>query len=198
MYGEIVSDAGTQPEYRPFFFRLHQKEDAEAFNAFMQKQPAISLYNTIDEQLKDLIKGRNPNKTLEATDYARLIKAHLAGEEIRNYGVWVYYPWSRRMVHLLDKAEFAEVRTLRNLYKITDDEQHVLGTKKIGIVGLSVGQSIALTLAIERICGELRLADFDRLELSNMNRIRSGVHNLGVPKWCLPPEKSQKLIRIWK
>jgi molybdopterin/thiamine biosynthesis adenylyltransferase/nitroreductase len=185
MYGEIVSDAGNQPEYRPIFFRLHQKEDAEAFKAFMQKQPAISLYNRIDEQLKDLIKGRNPNKTLEATDYARLIKAHLAGEEIGNYGVWVYYPWSRRMVHLLDKAEFAEVRTLRNLYKITDDEQHVLGTKKIGIVGLSVGQSIALTLAIERICGELRLADFDRLELSNMNRIRTGVHNLGVPKVVL-------------
>lgn len=35
---------------------------------------------------------------------------------------------------------------------------------------------------MERICGELRLADFDLLELTNLNRIRTGVHNLGLAK----------------
>jgi len=30
--------------------------------------------------------------------------------------------------------------------------------------------------------GEIRLADFDTLELTNLNRIRTGVHNLGLPK----------------
>ena len=49
-------------------------------------------------------------------------------------------------------------------------------------VGLSVGQSIALTLVLERSCGEIRLADFDAVDVSNLNRIRTGVHNLGVPK----------------
>jgi ThiF family len=33
-----------------------------------------------------------------------------------------------------------------------------------------------------RICKEIRLADFDTLELSNLNRIRTGIHNLGLPK----------------
>ena len=37
-------------------------------------------------------------------------------------------------------------------------------------------------MAIERICGELRLADFDTAELSNLNRLRTGVYNLGVLK----------------
>jgi hypothetical protein len=41
-----------------------------------------------------------------------------------------------------------------------------------------VGQSIAATLATERTCGEIRLADFDTVELSNLNRIRTGVQNL--------------------
>ncbi|MEI8280225.1 MAG: Rv1355c family protein, partial [Bacteroidota bacterium] len=54
--------------------------------------------------------------------------------------------------------------------------------KKVGIIGLSVGQSIALTLAMERGFGELRLTDFDTLDLSNLNRIRTGVHNLGIKK----------------
>lgn len=35
---------------------------------------------------------------------------------------------------------------------------------------------------MERVCGELRLADFDVLELTNLNRIRTGTHNLDLPK----------------
>jgi molybdopterin/thiamine biosynthesis adenylyltransferase/nitroreductase len=119
---------------------------------------------------------------IKPEEYDGLIAAHLNGADIDTYGVWVYYPWSRRLVHLLDEDEFIEVRTNRNQYKITRQERDLLATKKIGIIGLSVGQSIALTLSMERGFGELRLADFDILELSNLNRIRAGVHNLGVPK----------------
>src|SRR5690606_25672346 len=106
----------------------------------------------------------------------------LAGADPYEYGVWVYYPWSHRLVHLLDEKEFVEVRTNRNQYKITPEEQALLATKKIGVIGLSVGQSIALSLAMERLFGELRLADFDVLELSNMNRIRAGAQDLGLSK----------------
>lgn len=35
---------------------------------------------------------------------------------------------------------------------------------------------------MERLCGEIRLADFDKLELTNMNRIRAGLHYIQVPK----------------
>jgi tRNA A37 threonylcarbamoyladenosine dehydratase len=94
----------------------------------------------------------------------------------------VYYPWADRVVHILDEKEFIELRTSRNLYKITREERDLLARKKIGVIGLSVGQSIAVTMAMERSFGEIRLADFDSLELTNMNRIRTGLHNLGVPK----------------
>jgi tRNA A37 threonylcarbamoyladenosine dehydratase len=50
------------------------------------------------------------------------------------------------------------------------------------VVGLSVGHAIALTITSERICGELRLADFDTLELTNMNRIKTGIQNIGLKK----------------
>src|SRR5690606_16723589 len=92
------------------------------------------------------------------------------------------YPWSGNLVHLLDEEEFIKVRTNRNIYKITQEETAILKDKKIGIIGLSVGQSVALTLAMERTCGELRLADYDEIELSNMNRIRVGVQDLGMSK----------------
>src|SRR5690606_20123115 len=80
------------------------------------------------------------------------------------------------------ESEFIKVRTNRNIYKILPEDIDRLNKKKIGIIGLSVGQSIALTLALERTCGELRLADFDDVELSNMNRIRAGVQDLGMSK----------------
>src|SRR5690606_5917140 len=68
------------------------------------------------------------------------------------------------------------------MYKITPEEQEELRKKKIGVIGLSVGQSVSLTLAMERICGEIRLTDFDILELTNLNRIRTGVHTIGLKK----------------
>lgn len=53
---------------------------------------------------------------------------------------------------------------------------------RIGVVGLSVGHAIAHTLAAEGLCGELRLADFDTLELSNLNRVPATVFDIGVNK----------------
>ena len=45
-----------------------------------------------------------------------------------------------------------------------------------------MGQSVAVTIALERTCGELNIADYDILELSNLNRIRTGVCNLNLLK----------------
>lgn len=168
--------------YRPLILRINDPADKQTFDQLIEDKKVMFFHDEIYGQLQELIKSEHPAVKINKEDYPALINQHLAGTEIREYGVWVYYPWSLRMVHLLDEAEFVEVRTNRNRYKITREEQNALRQKKIGIVGLSVGQSIALTLAMERTCGELRLADFDTAELSNLNRIRTGVQNLGVNK----------------
>jgi molybdopterin/thiamine biosynthesis adenylyltransferase len=168
-----------KPVYSPQILRL--PADRTVFDVLVKDEKAI-VHDEIYGQLQELIKGKHPSVKIKPEEYSPLIDLHLAGQDIFEYGVWAWYPWSRRLVHLLDEEEFAEVRTNRNQYKITRAERDALATKRIGIVGLSVGQSIALTLSMERGFGELRLADFDTLELSNLNRIRTGVHNLGVPK----------------
>ncbi len=168
--------------FRPLFFRLNTEEDWNNFNEIRNSVSGINVCDSIESQLRELIKCRYPSKKLQEEDYPPLIDGLLDGRSMEQYGVWVYYPWNRNLVHLLDKDDFIELRTNRNKYKITASEQELLGTKKIGIIGLSVGQSIALTLAMERGCGELRLADFDTLDLSNINRIRSGVQNIGIKK----------------
>lgn len=166
----------------PEFFRLNREEDQERFHHLLESGAPVLVYDQLQDQLGELIKTRMPHRTYSQADLDQEVGAWLAERPPAYYGVWVYYPWSGRLVHLLDEREFIELRTTRNLYKITTAEREVLAQKKIGIIGLSVGQSIALTVAMERSFGEIRLADFDLLELSNLNRIRSGVQNLGLSK----------------
>ncbi|MDX1911045.1 MAG: ThiF family adenylyltransferase, partial [Saprospiraceae bacterium] len=157
-------------------------DDKKRLGQLRQQQPAIVVHDEILSQIRELIKTRNPQNAQNPAFLDEAVQAYLNGRPSSELGVWVWYAWENRLVHLLDEAAFIELRTSRNQLKITAAEQMALGAKRIGVVGLSVGQSIALTLAMERGCGELRLADFDTLELSNMNRIRTGVHNLGLPK----------------
>lgn len=172
----------TKQDYQPIILRLDNPTDKLTFKDLFEDSKIKFVCDEIYGQLEELIKVQNPSANFKQDEYQELINKHLDGKDIQEYGVWVYYRWNQKLVHLLDEEEFIEVRTNRNRNKITREEQNKLRTKKIGIVGLSVGQSIALTMVMERICGELRLADFDTAELSNLNRIRTGVHNLGLNK----------------
>ncbi|GAB2971359.1 Rv1355c family protein [Mucilaginibacter puniceus] len=178
----LYSSPQDKLSYVPTFYRLNTDTNKQTFNAFLAEGKVAVIHDEMKGQLQELIKSQNPSIKIKADDYEARIAAHLNGVDINEYGVWVYYPWSRNLVHLLDEDEFVEVRTNRNQYKITRKEQALLKQKKIGIVGLSVGQSIALTIAMERTCGEIRLADFDIAELSNLNRLRTGLHNMGINK----------------
>ena len=103
-------------------------------------------------------------------------------EEHAEPDTWVHYPWRRTVVGLLGRAAFRRLRLDRNRNKITAEEQERLSRLRIGVAGLSVGHAAAHTLALEGLCGELRLADFDAIDVSNLNRIPATVLDLGVNK----------------
>ncbi|MBY0424712.1 MAG: Rv1355c family protein, partial [Cytophagales bacterium] len=171
-------------EYLPRILDLSiKKDEIDFYELLYSNSDKIVLLNEVKSQLRELFKIRNPlKKSISEAEYDEGIASILNGADIDTYGLWVYYPWSYKMVHILNKDEFIELRTSRNKYKITQEEQNLLSEQKIGVIGLSVGQSIALTMAMERTFGEIRLADFDSIELTNLNRIRTGIQSLGVPK----------------
>jgi len=168
--------------YEPQFFRIYNAQDKLALEELLTNNPAIRIHDELHTQLDDLIKSKHPKRKPEPQELEKLRAEHIGNLSMTEYGVWVYYPWSLRLVHLLDEDEFMQVRTNRNIYKITPEERDLLGQQKVGVVGLSVGQSVSITMAMERSFKEIRLADFDTLELTNINRIRTGVHNLGTLK----------------
>ena len=63
----------------------------------------------------------------------------------------------------------------------------------MAVAGLSVGRAVVTTLAHEGIGGELRLADFDALDLSNLNRITGGVADVGINKVVLAAREVAEL-----
>ncbi|MGB5755605.1 MAG: Rv1355c family protein, partial [Acidimicrobiales bacterium] len=106
---------------------------------------------------------------------------------------WVHYPWRRTAIRVLGPAEFHAVRTDRNRHKLTSDELRTLRRKKVGVIGLSVGNPIAFGLAQEGLCGHLRLGDFDTLELSNLNRLPGSLLDLGSSKTTIAARRIAEL-----
>lgn len=181
LQASIAASSTHTDVWRPEFIRLEEADGRARLRALLAV-PGVLVHDFIRPQVKELVRSLNPGVKYSAETLELAAEAHVGTTPWPQYGVWVFYPWSKRLVHLLDAAEFTLVRTDRNRNKITREEQAVLATKSVGVIGLSVGQSIALTMALERSFGEIRLADFDTLDLSNLNRIRSGVHNLGLGK----------------
>ena len=144
-----------------------------------------TIHDSLYDQLEELVEGRSPHLRLHGEALHQMVLAHLGGIPADLYGIYVFFPWRKELLHILPREEFIEVRTSRNRYRITPSEQTRLSSMRIGIVGLSVGSATALTLALEGIGGELRIADFDVLSLSNTNRLRSPISNIGVNKAVL-------------
>lgn len=168
-------------QIRPFVLSPLSKTDWKEIQD-LRSNSYIHTIDEIDSQVIDIIKADNPEIQFSKEELENKVTSFFKGKVRDFFGNWVYYPWKQTLVHILGEEDFIRIRTLRNNYKITPSEQRELGQKKIGIVGLSVGQSVALAMALERSFGEIRLADFDTLELSNLNRLKAGITSLGVEK----------------
>ena len=120
-------------------------------------------------------------RAAQRVDLAR-VRATVPDAVSEDPGRWVYYPWRRTLLGVLGPAALRTLRLDRNRNKITSEEQERVGRLRIGVVGLSVGHAVAHTLALEGLCGELRLADFDAIDVSNLNRIPATLFDVGVNK----------------
>lgn len=171
---------------KPVIFNPAEPDQLEGLNVLLQ-DPQIEVADTYASQVAEWIKISNPSVRIAAEVLIRRSVEWIENQGLPalQQGRWVYYPWRRTVVHILDPERFIALRTSRNQYKITSEEQISLSTKTVGVIGLSVGQSVSVTMAMERTAGTLRLADFDELELSNMNRMRASLTDLGLPKVVL-------------
>jgi hypothetical protein len=116
--------------------------------------------------------------------------------------VFAYYPSEGFALEMLAEPLYFEVRTARNRNLITGKEQAAYRRLTVGIAGLSVGSSILSALAITGGPRRIKIADFDTLDPSNLNRIRASLADVGERKievaardiWGLDPFADLKLF----
>lgn len=163
--GPVGASASTEASFRPVVLDVRKRVHREVLQ-ILRQDPSLQVHDRFPEQREQL------EAVVPRPDRALL-------EEGQR---WAYFPWRRALVRLLAPRGFSALRLDRNRNKLTSDEQSQLRSMRIGVVGLSVGHSIAHVLAMEGLAGELRLADFDHVELSNLNRLPATVLDLGVNK----------------
>ncbi len=171
--------------FRPVLLDASSEEGLRDLESLAVSGAVRAVHDTIEEQLDELIRCADP-AFAHTADTLGAWRRRICGEiPLWRWGTWVFYPWNGQLVHVLPRAAFERVRADRNRDKIDRAQQRDLHACRIGVVGLSVGNSAAVTLAMEGVGGSFRLADFDTVGLSNLNRLRAGVGDLGVPKAVL-------------
>lgn len=177
--------AQRQIESKPTIFDLSIKEDRTAVENLFSTQNIHHVSDDFEDQHLELFGNKNPAKVY-SPDYRGEFKEYYERLESQaplwQQGKWVFYPWNFSLVHVLPEEDFWLVRTSRNRNLINLEEQKKFYHATVGIGGLSVGASIAYALVLQGGPKRMRLADMDRLALSNTNRILSGVENLGMLK----------------
>jgi hypothetical protein len=178
----LLGERADTRTYRPRLLTLDDPGAVAMLEDLLTSGLVLAVHDRLEEQLAELVTARRPQLRADPEACRLAADAVLDGVPAWRFGTWAWYPWSGRLVHLLPRELFRRVRTDRNREKITGEEQAGLLERRIGVIGLSVGNCAALTLAMEGVAGAFRLADFDRVGLSNLNRLRTTVADLGVDK----------------
>ena len=169
----------------PQIFNLRLEQDRKKVEQLFIDDKVKKIVDDYPEQLREYFSTQNPTLVFQQdfeVKFTNYLQAMQQKSPLEEQGNWVYYPWLFTLVHILEEQEFFTVRTARNRNLITTEEQNIFYNAKIGIAGLSVGNSVALAIALQGGAKHLKLADFDRLALSNTNRIRVGIESLGQLK----------------
>jgi hypothetical protein len=147
------------------------------------QHPELTIIDQYDSMLEELFLLRNPKYKFDKnyqTPLADFIKEN-HGQGDRD-GFWFYFPWSNTLIHYLPEDLHHELRTGRNRYLISTEEQLAYYKSTVAILGMSVGSHVATTIAMSAGSRHIKLADPDVLSGDNLNRIRVGFTQVGTKK----------------
>lgn len=143
------------------------------------------VVDIFEQQLSELCEILHPALRLSSAyaDTCRTFVARRSADGLQ--GDWIYYPWNGCLLHTVNQADSLALRTNRNMNLITPAEQERLLTACIAVAGLSIGAHIVESLAYNGIARQMKLAEHDILETSNLNRLRAGLKDIGAKKLAL-------------
>ena len=136
----------------PIIFNTNENNFEQNFSAFLKENSFNFIEDAYENQLEELFCIRNPSCYKNGRENKNELEKFLNQfkKDKYNYshsGCWVYYPWTNNLVHFLEPDLHQEIRTARNKLLVTTNEQEKFRKYTIGIGGLSIGNSVALSIS---------------------------------------------------
>ncbi len=182
---EKKRDKNETRSYIPLLFSLSNLSHQKRLSAVLKESVLWSVRDCYIDQMRELFFVSNPH-LIQDNRRESLFRSYMQKQKtlgpLWQQGQWVWYPWKKTLVHVLDRISFCKVRSSRNFPLVSEEEQKEMEKGKIGIAGLSVGSHIAYSLLAQGSGSMFHLSDGDKLSLSNLNRIPGGVTDLGTAK----------------
>lgn len=141
---------------------------------------SANVIDIYESALRELFFIENPQLKKEFGETVKRLEAFLSDANVAE--LWIHYPWSNTLIRSVPEETYFKLRTARNRNIITAAEQLRYRNAVVGIAGLSVGSAILSALVISGGPKTLKIADFDVLETSNLNRVRATLPDVGKNK----------------
>ena len=187
---KIAQRAGNTSWSQPEIYKLDGSDD-DAFEDLLDRNPALRTFDPIDAIADDMFELDHPDQKRD--DKLREEYKEKVLDAGLGYGNFVHMPWANAAIRYPDRQDHFALRTFRNQYLITKDEQETVGDMKIAAFGMSVGSKIIDELVPSGIGNDYTLGDFDRLAPSNLNRIRSHMGHVGMLKVDIAARKISEI-----
>lgn len=157
-------------------------EKPQFFTESSELPPNTKTFDAFEDCLKELFYIENPTVDKRAPETGSILTEYVEKKKTEIEAVWIYYQHKNAAVRVPEEKIFYQLRTARNRNVIYPEEQMAYRNMRIGIAGLSVG-SAALS-AIVQTGGpkHIKIADPDAIELTNLNRMRATLTDLGKNK----------------
>lgn len=156
--------------------------------------PGATIIEAFEGAIRELFYVENPKYKGKKTPEVELeISSFL--EKFAKKDSWIYYPAVKAAVHTVNEDLYFKLRTTRNRNIITAEEQKKYRDVKVGVAGLSVGSAAISALVMSGGPKVIKISDFDVIEISNLNRIKASLLDVGKNKisvaaegiWALDP-----------
>jgi len=141
------------------------------------KTRVVEAYKSALEELFFL---SNPKFKKNSPQSKALLKKFIQTSKTKD--VWIYYKDQNTVVHTINELAYFKLRTARNKNIITEKEQLNFRNLSVGIAGLSVGSCILAGIVTSGGSKNIKIADFDTLEITNLNRIKAKLTDIGSDK----------------
>lgn len=150
---------GTKKIIKPVFYKSRKDAPKE-----------VQVLDIYADSLTELFFIEHPHLKKTTPNVEKQLSAYLKESKVSDS--WIYVPWRNILIHTVEESAYFKLRTARNKNVINVEEQTNYRNIRVGIIGLSIGSVLLSSLVYTGGPKQIKLADFDTIEITNLNRMK--------------------------